>query len=64
MKVKLKRLPGMDLNINTTEVYTDIPEWITSKKITHATQNDNHLNALMTYMIHGWPLAGAERKMK
>ena len=52
----------MNLNINTFEMCTDFPECITAEEIRCATQEDDHLNILTTYIISGWPPTRAEVK--
>ena len=44
----------MDFNINVIEMCTAIPECMTSQKIRHATEDDDHLHVLVNYNMHGW----------
>ena len=46
----------MDLKINARDVEIDIPEYMMAEEIRLTMQNDDQLNILMTYMIHGYPL--------
>ena len=52
----------MDVDINAIEACTVIPEYMTAEEISHAMQHYDHLNALMMYVIHGWPSTGVEVK--
>ena len=49
----------MGQGINQTETCTDIPECMTAEEIRHATEEDDHLNTLMTYMINDRPATRA-----
>ena len=45
----------MNLNINAIEICTDIPECMMAEDLGLATLADDHLNALIVYMINGCP---------
>ena len=59
-KGKDEEITGM--NINVTETCTGMMECLTAEEIKHATQGDDHLNALKVYSINDWPSTTAEAK--
>ena len=42
----------MNRSINDMEAYTDIPECMSVQEIQDTTQNDEHLQVLVTYIIN------------
>ena len=52
---KDEEIPGMSLNIHTVEIWAYILEYMMAGETKHATQYDNYLSKLLTYVIHGWP---------
>ena len=51
-----KEISDMRLNINARKTYPDIPKCMIVEDIRCATIEDDHINILLTYVIHGWPL--------
>ena len=64
MKAKIKKITSVNLNVNEITMCTDIPEYIMAEENRHATQEDDHLNALTVYMINSWLSTRAEVKEK
>ena len=42
----------MSLSINAVEKCTNVPECMVAEEIRQARQDDDHLSALLTYLIH------------
>ena len=45
----------MQININTIQTTTNIPECMTIHELQHATSQKEHLQHLKDYVIQGWP---------
>ena len=61
-KNKDEEISRMNLGIDVRDDCPDIPECMSTQEIWDATQEDNHLQALMAYIINGWPMTEAEVK--
>ena len=45
----------MQLNIDTIQTMTNIPDCMTIWQLQQATSQDDHLHKLKDYIIRGWP---------
>ena len=45
---------GMRLNINATEMSTDLPECMMADDIIHLTLAHDHISMFSTYVMQGW----------
>ena len=45
----------MQVNVNTVETATNIPEYMTIHELQHETALDNHLQQLKEHIIKRWP---------
>ena len=50
---KEKEIPGVNVNMNATEMCTDIPECTIAEEIRYGTQEHDHLSALTMCVING-----------